>query len=67
MSKKLINHRKKLKLTQRQIAETIGVTVQTVSNWETGISKPKLTVIQTEQLCKILNTDITGLKKLLED
>ncbi len=58
--------RKKLGLTQRQIAETVGVTVQTVSNWETGTYQPKLTIEQTEKLCDVLQTDIKGLRMMFE-
>jgi len=64
MSEKLVKRRKELGLTQRQVAETIGVTVQTVSNWETGINLPKLTIPQVVKLCEVLNTDIYELKKI---
>ncbi len=62
-----MNHRKKLGLTQRQIAEAIGVTVQTVSNWETGLYQPKLTVPQTVKLCEVLKIDIKGLEELFAE
>ena len=67
MSNKFFETRKKLNLTQRDIAETIGVTVQTISNWETGLYKPKLTIEQTQKLCRVMDTDIYGLKKMFED
>jgi DNA-binding XRE family transcriptional regulator len=66
MSSEFMNKRKSLGLTQRQIAETIGVTVQTVSNWETGTYQPKLTIEQTEKLCDVLQTDIKGLRIMFE-
>lgn len=66
MSAQFMNRRKQLNLTQRQIAEAIGVTVQTVSNWETGTYQPKLTIDQTEKLCNVLKTDIHGLKEIFE-
>lgn len=56
--------RKELGLTQRQIAETIGVTVQTVSNWENGLYSPKLTLEQVDRLCQILQSDIKEVKKM---
>ena len=66
MSSKFMNKRKELNLTQRQVAETVGVTVQTVSNWETGTYQPKLTIEQTDKLCDVLKTDIKGLKAMFE-
>ena len=66
MSDKFMNRRKELGLTQRQIAETIGVTVQTVSNWETGLYQPKLTLKQTLRLSQILKTDLEKLADMFE-
>ena len=34
------------KLTQKQLADTVGVSTQTVSNWESSRNKPDLHVIQ---------------------
>ncbi|KKK94344.1 hypothetical protein LCGC14_2683820 [marine sediment metagenome] len=43
--------RKKLKLTQKEIAEKLGVTSQTVANWEQGLARPsKLALRNIEQL-----------------
>ena len=53
--------RSKAALTQRQIAEALGITVQTVSNWETGTRKPKLTPKETLSLCRILNCSLEEL------
>ena len=41
-------------LTQKQLAEALGVTEATVSNWEAGRSVPKLTPIQYKKLLEIL-------------
>jgi transcriptional regulator with XRE-family HTH domain len=41
-------------LTQDDIATVLGVSGQTVSNWERGRSIPTLTIDQTKTLCKIL-------------
>lgn len=46
LGKKIINFRKRDKLTQEQLAELIGVTRQTISNWEQNITKPDITQIQ---------------------
>ncbi|MEG3919211.1 helix-turn-helix transcriptional regulator [Microcoleus sp. POL10_C6] len=41
-------------MTQKQLAEALGVTEATVSNWEAGRSVPKLTPVQYKKLLKIL-------------
>ena len=64
MTDQFMNRRKELGLTQRQIAEAVGVTVQTVSNWETGLYSPKLTLDQAERLCQILQSDIKQVKQM---
>lgn len=38
LNEKLISLRKKNKLTQIQVAETLDVSRQAISNWETGVS-----------------------------
>ena len=42
-------------ITQRQVAEAIGVTVQTVSNWETRYRVPKFEVWQILALCRLFD------------
>jgi DNA-binding XRE family transcriptional regulator len=46
--------RRELELTQDDIAVTLGVSGQTVSNWERGRSTPTLTIDQVKILCQIL-------------
>lgn len=41
-------------MTQKQLAEAVGVTETTVRNWEAGRSVPKLTPIQYKTLLKVL-------------
>ncbi len=38
------HHRKRLNLTQTQLAQRIGVTARTVSKWENGTALPKITM-----------------------
>ena len=50
----LLKLRKSRDLTQKQIADALGVTVQTVSNWEVGRAEPKLTIRQFKALLRVL-------------
>ena len=38
--------RRKCKLTQREVAQTLGTTRVTVARWECGVSNPKLGTIK---------------------
>lgn len=57
----LMKLRERTGKTQRQVAEAVGVTVQTVSNWETGRRKPTLTPEQTLKLCQTLECTLEEL------
>ncbi|WP_346291405.1 helix-turn-helix transcriptional regulator [Sphaerothrix gracilis] len=46
--------RKRAGLTQRQLAEAMGVTVKSVSAWERGVVAPRLTFVETQKLTEIL-------------
>ena len=59
LGKKLINLRKQEKMTQEKFAEFIGVTRQTISNWELNITKPDLT--QIEKISKLFHISIDEL------
>lgn len=50
----LLRLRRSRDLTQKQIADALGVTVQTVSNWEVGRADPKLTIRQFKTLLRLL-------------
>ncbi len=51
-----------LGLTQRDVAVAVDVSVQTISNWETGRYKEaKLTLPQVKALCKVLNWTVDDL------
>jgi transcriptional regulator with XRE-family HTH domain len=60
-SETMIKLRSQAGLTQRQVAEALGVTVQTVSNWETGHRVPRLTFDETLILCKVLSCTLEAL------
>lgn len=58
--------RESLGFTQRQVADALGVTDQTISNWERGIHVPRLTLRQTVKLCKAVNKTVEELADLFE-
>ena len=58
------NARKALGLTQRQLADSLGVSNTSVSNWEKGLSRPDADMIQ--KLCAVLHlqaNDFYGTKE----
>ncbi|NJN87794.1 MAG: helix-turn-helix transcriptional regulator [Leptolyngbyaceae cyanobacterium SL_7_1] len=58
----LKKRRDELGLTQRDIAVAIDVSVQTISNWETGRFKEvRLTLPQVKALCRVLKWAIDDL------
>lgn len=50
----LVQLRQEVGLTQEEFARWLGVTSQTVSNWENGRAVPRLTIPQFKVLCEIL-------------
>ena len=51
--------RKKLNMSQEQLAESLGVTSQSVSKWESGASYPEMDKLVA--LCKIFNCELDDL------
>ncbi|NJL21007.1 MAG: helix-turn-helix transcriptional regulator [Leptolyngbyaceae cyanobacterium SM1_3_5] len=41
-------------LTQRQLADRLGITIKTISVWERGVVEPRLTFAETERLMEVL-------------
>lgn len=56
--------RQSRRLTQEELAESLGVTVQTVSRWENGVNCPDLSVLPG--LCQILQTSADQLLGIRE-
>lgn len=50
----LRKRREELGLIQRDIALALDKTVQTISNWETGVYEPKMTPREVKALCRLL-------------
>ena len=61
LSARIVSLRKQHDLSQRDIAQALGITDQTVSNWEQGRSEPRLTIRQVVLLCRILDSSLTDL------
>ena len=59
IGEKITELRKKYNYTQESLAEKIGVTRQTLSNWESNITSPDLN--QASLLCKELKINISDL------
>lgn len=51
--------RKERELTQRQLADLLGISDKTISKWETGKGMPDLTLIP--QICRILEMNVNEL------
>lgn len=59
LGNKLVKLRKENKLSQDSLADKLGVTRQTISNWELNITKPD--IIQIKNLSEIFNMSIDDL------
>lgn len=59
IGEKIIELRKKDNLTQEKLAEKIGVSRQTLSNWENDITSPDLN--QANKIVKIFNISLDDL------
>lgn len=42
-------------LTQRKMADELGITIKTVSAWERGVVEPRLTIPEIQRLMDVLN------------
>ncbi|MDJ0715775.1 MAG: helix-turn-helix transcriptional regulator [Prochloraceae cyanobacterium] len=46
--------RKRVGLTQRKLADALGITIKTISAWERGVVEPRMTFAETQQYMDIL-------------
>lgn len=56
IAKNISYYRKRLKLTQSELAEKLGVRTTTVSTWERGASSPDIETLYS--ICKILKVSL---------
>ncbi len=65
VSLRIADLRKKSRITQQELADSIGVSFQTISKWETGISMPDISVLPLLADYFQVSTDqLLGLKPL---
>ena len=56
--------RKELKLSQKEIADALGLREQSVGTWERGVHSPKLYPWQTAVLCDLLKCSLKELAEM---
>ena len=59
LGKRIVQHRKRLNLTQEQLAESLGVTAQAVSKWENDQSCPDINMLP--KLAQLFGTTVDAL------
>lgn len=62
----MIKLRESLGMTQRELGNAIGVTDQTISNWERSTHSPRLTIEQWANLCEVTQKSPKELVELLK-
>lgn len=65
LGKRIVQHRKRLGMTQDALAEKLGVTAQAVSKWENDQSCPDITMLP--KLAEIFGTTTDALLGIAED
>jgi putative transcriptional regulator len=63
----LMAKRRKAKLSQKELGERLGVSAQTVSEWERGNRLPNITPAQTAELCRSLAVSLDELVILFDE
>jgi transcriptional regulator with XRE-family HTH domain len=59
--------RKASNLTQLQLAQALGVSVQSISNWENWSSTPHLTIHQTRRLVSALGKSLEYISEIIPE
>ena len=47
--------RQRAGLTQRKMADELGITIKTISSWERGVVEPRLTALEMKRLMEVLH------------
>lgn len=61
VAERLYRHRTRRHLTQQQVADAIGVSKASVSNWEGGVKNPRMSNL--EQIAELFGTSVSGLMR----
>ena len=56
LGKRIMQHRKRLGMTQEQLADRVGVSAQAVSKWENDLSCPDISLLP--QLAEIFGITV---------
>lgn len=68
IGEKIKELRRKNDMTQEKLADFLGVTYQTVSKWETGVTNPDLSlIVPLARLFKVTTDEIFNFKESVED
>ena len=65
LGKRIVSHRKKLGMTQDQLAEKLGVTAQAVSKWENDLSCPDIAMLP--KLAALFSTTTDALLGIVKE
>jgi DNA-binding XRE family transcriptional regulator len=57
----LVDLRKRAGVTQKNVADALQVTEQTIRNWEKGRAEAELQLWQVKALCEVLNCSLNEL------
>ena len=67
LGKRIVSNRKRLGLTQDQLAERLGVTAQAVSKWENDQSCPDITTLpRLAEIFGITTDELLGIRSRAE-
>ena len=65
ISLRIADLRKQNRVTQQELADSIGVSFQTISKWETGVNMPDITILPLlAEYFKVSTDQLLGLKPL---
>lgn len=58
--------RRRVNISQAALADRVGVTRQTVSNWERGTNPGEISLVAAQKLAAALNTDLDNVASAIQ-